>query len=46
MFNHCLYLEEFFLSSLKTDNVNDMNNMFYNCVSLKELNVSNFNTKM
>ena len=33
------------MENLNTDNVTDMNSMFYNCSSLTSLDVSNFNTE-
>ena len=35
MFYGCLSLERFNLSKFNTDNVVDMNNIFFNCTSLK-----------
>ena len=35
MFYGCLSLERFNLSKFNTDNVVDMNNIFFDCVSLK-----------
>ena len=32
------------LSNFNTNNVTNMNSMFYECSSLKELNLNNFNT--
>ena len=44
MFNGCSSLKELNLSNFNTNNVTDMEYMFYVCSSLKELNLSNFNT--
>ena len=44
MFASCSSLKELNLSNFNTNNVTNMNSMFYYCSSLKELNLSNFNT--
>ena len=44
MFNNCSSIEELNISNFITDNVTNMQKMFYKCILLKKLNLSNFNT--
>ena len=44
MFRECSSLTNIDLTNFNTNNVTDMNDMFYGCSSLKELNLNNFNT--
>ena len=41
MFSGCSSLEALDLSNFKTDNINKMDYAFHDCISLKELNISN-----
>ena len=45
MFSHCESLTSLDLSSFDTSRVTSMFDMFYNDVSLLELNLKNFNTE-
>ena len=45
LFEYCYYVESInFKKFYRKNNIYDMNSMFSNCESLKELNLSNFNT--
>ena len=44
MFGDCKLLTNINLSNFNTNNVINMNGMFYGCSSLKDINLSNFNT--
>ena len=45
-FNECYYLSSIIgINNLNTDNVTNMNHMFYNCSGLESLDVSRFNTE-
>ena len=45
MFGRCFGLKSLNVSHFDTQNVKDMNSMFYNCSRLTSLDVSNFNTQ-
>ena len=45
MFQECFSIKELNLSNFNTDNVTDMDGMFFKCSSLKKLDISNFNFK-
>ena len=45
MFSRCIGLKSLNVSHFDTQNVKDMNSMFYNCSRLTSLDVSNFNTQ-
>ena len=42
MFRFCSLLKELNLNNFNTNNVTNMERMFYGCSSLKELNINNF----
>ena len=44
MFKECSNLTSLDLSNFNTENVTDMNGMFYGCTKLESLDLSNFNT--
>ena len=44
MFLGCSSLKELNLNNFNTNNVTNMNDMFYRCSLLKELNLNNFYT--
>ena len=45
MFSDCKSLTNLNLSNFNTQNVTNMEYMFYSCISLTNLNLSNFNTQ-
>ncbi len=44
MFSGCFSLKELDVSNFNTNNVINMQLMFYRCSSLEKLNINNFNT--
>ena len=44
MLSGCSSLKKLNLSNFYTNNIKNMNYVFYKCSSLKELNLNNFNT--
>jgi hypothetical protein len=46
MFHSCFSLDKIILFNISAKNTTTMREMLYNCSSLKELDFSNFKTKM